>query len=414
MINSYLCAKTRYVKNFHPNINYLNSYHIIMRKSNAFLVLALCITVLLFNSCSTYYDLDAPTPVVVVPKPTGEFLVAPAGYRDPNAGMLAIYDKNGNTMKQIETGSTTMDFKKWVLKDGKVRYSYLKYDKNVYHMPNVGYNAGQIIILDQDLKEINSLTLIPNAERTATDNNALDGHDFILLSDNHYISMAYFEKAVNNIPAELGAKENCKVVAPIIQEVENGKVIWEWDGTNEPELYKTSVEGNNYQSNLTQDFAHLNSMFIDPKDNNMVLSFRNMNQVLKIDRKSGQIIWRLGGKNSDFPMTSEQKFLRQHDAHFLEDGKTLIMFDNGDLAERPFTRIAEYTLDEKTKRITKYKSMYLPDRSFSRYMGSVMKTDSSYFIGCGADPRVIEMNHSTGEKMFEQQLTLPSYRAYRY
>jgi hypothetical protein len=58
--------------------------------------------------------------------------------------------------------------------------------------------------------------------------------------------------------------------------------------------------------------------------------------------------------------------------------------------------------------------MYLPDKSFSQYMGSVIKTDSSYFIGCGSDPRVIEVNLRTGQKIFEKQLILPSYRAYRY
>ena len=189
----------------------------------------------------------------------------------------------------------------------------------------------------------------------------------------------------------------------------------EWDGTNEPELYATSVENNDYQNGiLPQDYAHLNSIFIDPKDNNLILSFRNMNQVVKIHRVSGKILWRLGGKNSDFAMTAEQKFLRQHDAHFQPDGKTMILFDNGDASERPFTRIVEFTLDEKNKTITKYQSMYLPDRSFSQYMGSVIKTDSTYFIGCGGDPRVIEVSLATGQKIFEKKLAFPSYRAYRY
>jgi arylsulfate sulfotransferase len=388
-----------------------------MRKTTLFLLLALGM-VLSFSNCSTSYSLDEPIPVEIVKPPippSGEFLVAPSGYRSPSSGLIVIYDKAGNPMKQVDVGATTMDFKKWVLPDGKVRYSFLKYNKDVQHMPNVGYNAGEIVILNQDFQEINKLTLLPNADRKATDNNALDGHDFILLSDNHYIAMAYFEKEVTNIPSNLTPMSSCKVVAPIIQEVENGKVIWEWDGTNEPELYSTSIEGNDYKlGDMTQDYAHLNSIYIDPKDNNLVLSFRNLNQVVKLDRTTNKILWRLGGKNSDFPITSEQRFLRQHDAHFLADGKTMILFDNGDLAERPFTRIVEYTLDEKNKKITKYKSTYLPDRSFSRYMGSVIKTDSSYFIGCGADPRVIEVDLQTGQKMFEQKLVFPSYRAYRY
>ena len=385
-----------------------------MKKSILLITLLTLSTASFFTSCSNDTAIDSQVqPTKVVAPPTGEFLVSPSGYRNPSSGFITVYDKAGNMMKQVDIGSTSMNFEKWVYADGTVRYSYLKYDHNVYHMPNVGYNAGEFIILNQDFQEINKISLLPYGSRTSADNNALDGHDFILISDSHYIAMAYFEKAVNNISAD--AMPNCKVVAPIIQEVDNGEVIWEWDGTNEPELYATSVEGNDYKTGaLTQDYAHLNSIYIDPKDNNIVVSFRNLNQVVKIDRVTSEILWRLGGKNSDFPMTTEQKFLRQHDAHFLADGKTLILFDNGDASERPFTRIVEFALDEKNKRITNYKSMYLPDRSFSQYMGSVIKTDSSYFIGCGGDPRVIEVELATGQKIFEKKLSLPSYRAYRY
>lgn len=401
-------------KNIDSKTYFLIKVLFVMKKSILLITLSALSTALFFTSCSNDIAIDSEVqPTKVVVPPTGEFLVSPSGYRNPSSGLIIVYDKAGNVMKQVDVGSTTMNFRKWVFADGTVRYSFLKYDQSMYHMPYVGYNAGEIVILNQDFQEINKILLLPYGTRTAADNNALDGHDFILLSDTHYIVMAYFEKAVNNISAD--AVPNCRVVAPIIQEVENGKVIWEWDGTNEPELYTTSVENNDYQNGiLPQDYAHLNSIFIDPKDNNVVLSFRNLNQVVKIDRKTSKILWRLGGKNSDFAMTTEQKFLRQHDAHFEEDGKTMILFDNGDAKERPFTRIVEFTLDEKNKTITKYQSMYLPDRSFTQYMGSVIKTDSSYFIGCGGDPRVIEVNLATGQKIFEKKLALPSYRAYRY
>jgi arylsulfate sulfotransferase len=122
----------------------------------------------------------------------------------------------------------------------------------------------------------------------------------------------------------------------------------------------------------------------------------------------------LGGVNSDFALTADQKFLRQHNAYFLDDDKTMILFDNGDAKERPYTRIEEFVLDEANKVVKSSKSMDMPNRTFSQYMGSVAKTDSTYFIGCGADPRVIEVNYTTGQTVFEKKLALPSYRAYRY
>jgi arylsulfate sulfotransferase len=379
------------------------------------LSLTLCM-VLFFTNCSNDpIAIDEIEEAKPAPKPTGDFLVACANYRNATRGLIMVYDKAGNVVKQFDAGSTTMDFKKWTLPDGKVRYSFLKYDPTLYHVYNVGYNAGKIVILNENFQEINRLSLLPYGFHTENNNPALDGHDFILLADNHYIGMAYVEKQVSNIPKELTTLPTCGVIAPIIQEVKDGKVIWEWDGTEEPEMYRTSVEGNDYRTGrLTQDYAHINSINIDPKDNNLILSFRNMNQVMKLERYTGKIIWRLGGGNSDFAMTEEQKFLRQHHAHFLADGKTMILFDNGDSKERPYSRVVEFVLDEKNRKITGYKSMYLPDRSFSQYMGSVEKTDSSYFVGLGNDPRVMEINLNTGTKMFEQWLDMASYRAYRY
>jgi arylsulfate sulfotransferase len=385
-----------------------------MKNTYLFSALALCM-VLFFSNCAKSYSLDIIQPTTAFAIPTGEFLVAPSGYHDAATGLIVVYDKTGTVTTQINIGSTSMNFRKWIYANGTVRYSYLKYDPSKYHIPNVGYNAGEIIILDENFKQINSLSLLPFGSRTDLDNNALDGHDFILISDTHYIAMAYFEKTVNNIPVSLTPIANCKVVAPIIQEVNNGSVVWEWDGTNVPELYTTSVEGNDFTTGaLTQDYAHLNSISLDPKDNNVVVSFRNLNQVMKINHQTNAIMWRLGGKNSDFPVSADQKFLRQHDAHFLADGKTIILFDNGDITERPYTRIQEFTLDETNKTVTATKSMDMPNKTFSRYMGSVVKTDSSYFIGCGADPRVIEVNLSSNQTVFEKTLALPSYRAYRY
>ena len=389
-----------------------------MKKSNLTTpsLVALLSIIFIFANCSKDVTLDpSVTTASYVPPKTGQFLVSLSGYRDAKSGLLAIYDKSGNIIKQLETGSTTMNFKKWYYEDGTARYTYLRYDASKPHVATAGYNAGQMVVLDDSLKEINRLTLLPYGKRTAADNNALDGHDFILISDKHYISMAYFEKAVNNIPSSLNPIANCKVVAPIIQEVNNGEVVWEWDGTNTPELYTTSIEGNDFKTGaVTQDYAHINSMYVDPKDNNLVVSFRNLNQVMKIKRGTDNILWRLGGTNSDFPVTADQKFLRQHHAYFLADGKTMLIFDNGDIKERAYTRIVEFVLDETNKTVKSFTHMDMPNRTFTQYTGSVEKTDSTYFINAGSDPRVLEVNYTTGQTILEVKLALPSYRAYRY
>ncbi|MBD0284422.1 MAG: aryl-sulfate sulfotransferase, partial [Flavisolibacter sp.] len=227
--------------------------------------------------------------------------------------------------------------------------------------------------------------------------------------------MAYYEKSVNNIPSALNPVQNARVAAPIIQEIKDGIAIWEWDGTDFPEFYQNSVEGNKFNDgSQTDDYMHMNSMFIDPTDNTLICSFRNLDQVIKIQRTSGNILWRLGGKNSDFVLTSDQKFYRQHHATLTDDNKTLLIFDNGLKGVRDYSRIIEFQLDEANKMVKNFTSFNLPGNSFSEFMGSAQKRGDTYFIGHGSDPVVSEVNYKTGEVKLKVELSDYSYRAFKY
>jgi hypothetical protein len=63
-------------------------------------------------------------------------------------------------------------------------------------------------------------------------------------------------------------------------------------------------------------------------DGNLLVSARKTFAVYKVDRKTGEVIWRLGGKMSDFEMGPGARFAFQHDARRLPDG-TISIFDNG-------------------------------------------------------------------------------------
>src|SRR5690606_32101710 len=123
--------------------------------------------------------------------------------------------------------------------------------------------------------------------------------------------------------------------------------------------------------------------------------FRNLNQVLKINRQTGNIIWKLGGHNSDFAISNNEQFLRQHDVRVTSD-KTLIVFDNGESNIRASTRILEFQLDESSKTITNFYSFDVPG-TFVQYMGSVRKRTnaSTYFIGGGSSKYLLEVNYET-------------------
>lgn len=138
---------------------------------------------------------------------------------------------------------------------------------------------------------------------------------------------------------------------------------------------------------------------------------RNLNQVIKISRTNGNILWRLGGSNSDFAMSKDMKFLRQHHATLTDGGQTLLLLDNGEATERPYSRVLEFRLDQQAKTIKSFSSYTLPDNIFAQYMGSVQKRGDTYFIDCGSTPKILEINYITNHLNFLMTLPSQSYRA---
>jgi arylsulfate sulfotransferase len=269
-------------------------------------------------------------------------------------------------------------------------------------------------VLNEKFQEIKRVRLLPYNGRTTSDPSAIDSHEFIYLDDNHFITLSYFQKPVSNIPASLNPVPNCKVVAPIIQEVLNDAVVFEWDGTNYPEFYRQSLESNAFSNaNVVHDYIHMNSIFIDPADNNLICSLRHTDQVIKISRTDGHIIWRLGGTNSNFPLTADMTFIRQHNATLTDDNKTLLLFDNGDTAIRRTTRIMEFRFNTEQSAITSYKAFSLPQNIFVQYTGSVQKRGETYFICCGSIPKILEVNYLTNKVTFLMNVQKSCYRVFK-
>jgi hypothetical protein len=372
----------------------------------------------IISACKKKTDSSPAAPTAKVeftdnPAP-GTILAAPYLDADGNSGKLWIMDNMGNVIKSKKTAGQAINFEQWQV-NGQLRYTYVEQDNKAYHIPNIGYIPGTAVVLDKDLNELQRIRLLPFNGRTTNDVDVVDSHDFILLDDNHYITEAFFQKTVNNIPAELHPAANCQVVDNIIQEVQNGKVIWEWDAASYPEFYSISMYDNVFSDpKAGHDYLHLNSMFIDPRDNNLIVSFRHANQIIKINRTTGNIMWRLGGKNSDFPITADEVFLKQHHVTLTDSNSTLLIYDNGDPTLRPYSRILEFKLDEMAHTVTGFKSFNVPGGIFTDHMGSVQKQGDNYFICTGNVPYIMEVNYKTGKESFRMNLGENSYRAFKY
>lgn len=351
-----------------------------------------------------------PTPGIILAAPL-EFTVAPDL---PAPGLLLIMDQSGHVLQKKATPGSAFGFVRWNI-GGQTRYTYMENDPNAFRTGGQDQNAGYCVIADSNLNTLQQVNFIPyqDTANTFVTGQSLDVHDFILISDNHYIDLAYVVKPVTNVPAYLHPSPKLQIVAPIIEEVSNGQVIWHWDGSADTSFYANSVTTNDFtDSTLAQDYMHMNSLFIDPRDNNLICSMRNQNQIIKINRQTGAIMWRLGGMNSDFPMTPDEVFLLQHHATLTDNNQTLLIYDDGS-PQRPTSRIVEFQLDEANKVINGFKSLTLPE-TYSSAMGSVQKMGNEYFISGGASYYMLEINYVTGQKVMEYKGTEPTYRAFKY
>ena len=108
-----------------------------------------------------------------------------------------------------------------------------------------------------------------------------------------------------------------------------------------------------------------------------MLSARHTNAIYKIDRRTGDVPWRLAGKRSTFTMRPGATFKLQHDARVQPDG-TLTLFDNvaEDLPARGRrSRGMALELDPEQRTATLIRKFEHPDGILSPTQGSMQQLD---------------------------------------
>lgn len=344
------------------------------------------------------------------------------GYYDPNA-ILKIGNDGAIKFYKYAGGHELIDFKKVVTESGKVRYIYAERFDSKYSIPGAAYCPVQYVVLDDHYKELQRISM-KKSVLIPSDGFPADSHDLLYIDDNHYFVMGYRGKSVNNIPKAVWSSPPdmySNVVDCVIQEILDGKVVFEWDCAKYPELYALSQEGNDFANaqSAYADYAHLNSMTLDPADGKLVCSFRNLDSIIKIDQATGELKWILGGKGDSFGLDGQQKSSRQHYARFNTNG-SLSIFDNGNAKGQ--SRVVEYWLDEVNRRVTEWKE-YKVKNYFSYATGSAQRLSNNediFLIGWGMNdnplqPSASEINFSTGEVFFELRFAnCQIYRCVKY
>lgn len=94
-------------------------------------------------------------------------------------------------------------------------------------------------------------------------------------------------------------------------------------------------------------WSHANAIDVHEDEGAYYLSMRNLRTIFKIDRETGEVVWRFGGYLSDFDLLggATNEFIREH--QFDVQGNRITIFDNGN-ASRTWSRAVEYEIDPDT------------------------------------------------------------------
>jgi hypothetical protein len=321
----------------------------------------------------------------------GLLLLAPYNAPLPAQAGALIADNSGQVVWQQPLANlVTTDFRVQSLRGASVLtwwQGVIKY----------GHGVGSYVIADASYK--------PIARVGAGNGHQGDLHEFILTDRGTALLTSY--AIVSRDLRAAGGPANGTIQDAIVQEIDiaSGKVLLEWHSLDHipiTDSYWLPVGAD-------WDYVHINSIDVD-HDQNLLVSARNTHTIYKIDRHSGQIIWRLGGKHSNFALTPAAQFAWQHDARRQPNG-LISVFDNGDKVSRAIM----LSVDERRRDVDLARAYTHPGNLFANSQGNVQTLpNGNVLVGWGAQPYVSEFT-AKGELIFDSQLARNyiSYRAYR-
>lgn len=237
-----------------------------------------------------------------------------------------------------------------------------------------------------------------------------------LSGDMHEFSITPRDTALMTLSHVTRVKSR-KVLEGAFQEVDikTGKVLFEWHSIGHVALVESYYRLPRNPGG-TYDYFHINTIEID-RDGNYLVSARNTHTIYKINSKTGDVIWRLGGKRSDFKLGKGVRFGWQHDVRRQADG-TITIFDNAAAPKlRRQSRGIVLRVDERRKTAMLLHTYTHRPPITAVDQGNMQKLpNGNYLIGWGHEPYVTEFGPQ-GKALLDFRFArrgADSYRAYRF
>ena len=168
-------------------------------------------------------------------------------------------------------------------------------------------------------------------------------HEFIGERDGSYWLLCDETRAMDL--TSVGGVVNASVTGTVVQHLSSsGGVLFDWS----PFDHFAITDGDPAdRRGPSVNWTHGNAFDFDT-DGNLIVSFRNLSEVTKIDVRTGQVLWRLGGRRNEFAFVDgpTPSFAGQHSARAYAPGALMLLDNIGDPAQ---SRAEWYTIDAQAR-----------------------------------------------------------------
>lgn len=227
-----------------------------------------------------------------------------------------------------------MDLKPHRLDDGRLFYTYFQIKEGT-DRDSRGYR----VLMDRDY---NVLKTFPTV---------LDGHEFQLLSENHFLSVVY-ETKKNEL-------NRCLLDQKVV-EYKDGELQFELSALDliQHGIYYSVGMPLRFFGEPCIGFFHVNSAKLVNKD--LLLIGMGLQTFLAYNRTQKKIEWVFGGVSDQFGVplsgSADMYFSLFHSPVWNADSGSLVLFDNGIVKQS--SRVIQFDLDIKNRKINRFETIY--------------------------------------------------------
>ncbi len=218
-----------------------------------------------------------------------------------------------------------------------------------------------------------------------------DFHEGYQSADGRFIILGTETRKIDMSAIIPGGRPDAQIIGAVIQEYDrNERLTFEWKSLDHVPVTESTIDIDITQNRI--DYFHANAI-VEDVDHNFIVSSRNTDQIIKISRSTGAILWRLGGSaatRSDFTFVNDATdgfsgFSHQHTPIITRSGE-LMLFDNGTLKAEPFARVVAYRLNLEERTATKTWEYRPPFNTVVPTMGSVqVLPNDNILVGWGTN-----------------------------